>query len=402
MKIRTSWLVVWSIGIVALGSRPVLAEDIKGRFGIGGIFEAVWPLGQESVKQQADNVGPGLGGWLRYGLSKHLSAAVSYENIHLGNDIRVEPVILQGIYSLMPDRKVSPTIIAGGGISRGVDAKNFSRAAWKGGLGLELFPNRNFAIGPQVTFHYVDSGHSSPRHLNALGGGLNATWFFGGAKEAAATPAAAAPVAAALVSVSASPSSVVLGPGASQSISAAVDNTSNKAVTWSINPPLGSVDANGVYTAPATVSFAQDVTVTATSVADPSKSATSIVRLTPPAAAPQTVSISLNVLFDTGKTVVKPAYKADIAKVAEFMQSYPGTSAEIAGYTDNVGSEKMNISLSQRRADAVRQYLIDNFGIDAARLTAKGYGPARPIADNKTVEGRAQNRRVVATLTATK
>jgi OmpA-OmpF porin, OOP family len=114
------------------------------------------------------------------------------------------------------------------------------------------------------------------------------------------------------------------------------------------------------------------------------------------------VSIALNVQFDTGKHAVKPEYDGQLSKVAEFLKSYPESRAEIEGHTDSMGSAASNTALSQRRADAVRQALIDRFGADGGRLTAKGYGPDKPLADNGTAEGRAQNRRVIATFTATK
>ncbi|MFA5141281.1 MAG: OmpA family protein, partial [Elusimicrobiota bacterium] len=117
---------------------------------------------------------------------------------------------------------------------------------------------------------------------------------------------------------------------------------------------------------------------------------------------PEKVSIELKVLFDTAKHDVKPEFHAEIQRVADFMKSYPDTKAEIEGHTDNQGEADYNRGLSQRRADAVRQVLIDNFDIPADRLTAKGYGPDQPIADNGTEEGRTRNRRVVAILTATK
>ncbi len=118
--------------------------------------------------------------------------------------------------------------------------------------------------------------------------------------------------------------------------------------------------------------------------------------------ADEKVSIQLNVLFDTGKAVVKPDFDTEIKKVADFMNNYPEVKAEIEGHTDNVGAEAMNVSLSQKRADAVSQALSTKFGIAASRLSAKGYGSAKPIADNKTVEGKAKNRRVIATIEAIK
>jgi OOP family OmpA-OmpF porin len=118
----------------------------------------------------------------------------------------------------------------------------------------------------------------------------------------------------------------------------------------------------------------------------------------PPA---EKVSMTLAITFDTGKANVKPQYRDQIDSVVNFMKTYPTTTSEIEGHTDNVGSAKSNVALSQRRADALRKAIIAA-GIDGSRLTAKGYGPGKPIADNASPEGRAKNRRVVATLTAAK
>jgi OOP family OmpA-OmpF porin len=112
------------------------------------------------------------------------------------------------------------------------------------------------------------------------------------------------------------------------------------------------------------------------------------------------VSITLEVLFDTNKAVVKPQYLPNVEKLAQFMRDYPNTSADIEGHTDSKGTNDLNKRLSQRRADSVRETLISQFGIDANRLRAVGYGEERPIADNNTAAGRQQNRRVVAVITA--
>jgi OOP family OmpA-OmpF porin len=113
------------------------------------------------------------------------------------------------------------------------------------------------------------------------------------------------------------------------------------------------------------------------------------------------ITIALNVEFDTAKAVVKKKYHNDIKKVADFIKGHPGTTAVIEGYTDNVdkfNNPENNIKLSQARADSVRQYLIDNFGIDASSITAVGYGPDKPIASNDTKKGREKNRRVQAVI----
>lgn len=108
------------------------------------------------------------------------------------------------------------------------------------------------------------------------------------------------------------------------------------------------------------------------------------------------VSIDLAVTFDTNSAVVKDEYIGEVRKVAEFMNQYLNTNVTVEGHTDSSGSDAYNKSLSQRRADAVRDVLVQRLGIEAERVTSVGYGEERPIADNNTVEGRAVNRRVVA------
>jgi len=110
------------------------------------------------------------------------------------------------------------------------------------------------------------------------------------------------------------------------------------------------------------------------------------------------ITKTLNVQFDTAKYDIKPKYHDNIKEVADFMKTYPNTKFVIEGHTDNVGKDAYNVRLSQNRANSVKQYLIDKFGIDATTVEAVGYGPSRPVADNSTPEGKQKNRRVDAVL----
>ncbi len=389
---------------ICMASIPAQAQDVSGRLGLTGIAQAGFAAGQSSVRRQADDVGSLFGAMLRYGVSKHWSAGVSYENFDAGNGVRVEPLLLNGIYHLSPEKKWSPSVLLGLGASRGVDVKNFNHIAAKAGVGLDYFLHPDFSVGPQVSYHYVSETDDSVRHLHAFGVGIGATLFFnsawctGDVKPAA--PAAAVPAPS--LALALQPATATLTPGQSQQFNAKVSGASNKEVNWSLSPSLGSISNTGLYTAPASIALAEKVTVTATSAADGSKSASSLVYLNPPANAAQQVNIELKVLFDTSKDVVKPEYRAEIQQVADFMKNYPSSRAEIEGHTDNMGDDAMNQQLSQRRADAVLRYLVQEFSVGANRLTARGYGETKPLADNATAEGRAKNRRVVATLSASK
>jgi len=97
--------------------------------------------------------------------------------------------------------------------------------------------------------------------------------------------------------------------------------------------------------------------------------------------------------FESGSAALTPDSYAVLDQVVRSLMAYPEVRVEIRGYTDSVGSWEYNLNLSQKRAEAVKQYLV-NSGIDPSRLIAKGYGEADPIASNKTAEGRAQNRRI--------
>lgn len=114
------------------------------------------------------------------------------------------------------------------------------------------------------------------------------------------------------------------------------------------------------------------------------------------------VSIDLRVQFDFDQTEIKSQYVARLREFAAFMKAHPGTVAEIEGHTDGKGTAKYNQKLSERRASAVRHWLVNEGGIAAGRLVAAGYGLSRPVASNKTDEGRALNRRVIGTVKKTK
>lgn len=100
-----------------------------------------------------------------------------------------------------------------------------------------------------------------------------------------------------------------------------------------------------------------------------------------------------NIFFETGKDVLKKESNKQLDSVAAILQQYEFLRVSIDGHTDNVGSEKSNLDLSNKRASAVMTYLISR-GVSPSRLSATGYGPYKPLADNNTAAGRAQNRRV--------
>src|SRR5690349_9263486 len=113
----------------------------------------------------------------------------------------------------------------------------------------------------------------------------------------------------------------------------------------------------------------------------------------PGAPPPRPTYVLKGVTFPSGKSVLTPQSYATLDQVAGVLIANPDIRIEIAGYTDNTGSRMINVRLSAARAFAVRAYLARK-GVAPSRMTAKGYGPAGPVAPNTTVAGRAQNRRV--------
>ena len=108
------------------------------------------------------------------------------------------------------------------------------------------------------------------------------------------------------------------------------------------------------------------------------------------------MEVTLKVHFAFNSDVITSTYNADIKRVADFMKKAPDSSVWIEGHTDSTGPDAYNQDLSQRRAAAVAARLTSDYGIAADRVTAVGYGEARPKTDNSTLFKRSQNRRVKA------
>jgi outer membrane protein OmpA-like peptidoglycan-associated protein len=100
-----------------------------------------------------------------------------------------------------------------------------------------------------------------------------------------------------------------------------------------------------------------------------------------------------DVLFDFGKYDLRGEAREKLAKLSGIILAHPGLNLAVEGYTDNVGSDDINNKLSEKRAETVRAYLIQQ-GLSDANVTSQGFGKTTPVADNSTAEGRQKNRRV--------
>jgi outer membrane protein OmpA-like peptidoglycan-associated protein len=107
-----------------------------------------------------------------------------------------------------------------------------------------------------------------------------------------------------------------------------------------------------------------------------------------------------DVLFDSGRAELKAGAARTVDRLAAFMRDHPERSLQVEGYTDSIGSDALNLALSQRRADAVRAALVSS-GVEGSRITTNGMGKASPVAGNDTAEGRQRNRRVEIVISGT-
>lgn len=128
-----------------------------------------------------------------------------------------------------------------------------------------------------------------------------------------------------------------------------------------------------------------------------SRTASTTVTVNPPPPPPVSKVVdrlTVHVNFDTDKSSIRKADIPELQKAEAFVKKYPGYNISVEGHTDNVGKDKYNMALSERRAAAVKKYLEEHGAAHPDKIKTVGYGKTRPIADNKTAEGRFRNRRV--------
>jgi outer membrane protein OmpA-like peptidoglycan-associated protein len=205
--------------------------------------------------------------------------------------------------------------------------------------------------------------------------------------EAIKVTAPPPPMAAPTVSLMASPPSIDKGKCADLSW------TSTNASAVSIDPGIGGVAASGSRQVcpDATTQYM----VTAKGEGGTRTASTTLNVVAPPPAAPAPIDkLTIHVNFDPDKAQIRKEDVPDLQKALAFVKKYPGYKISVEGHTDSTGSEKYNQTLSVKRAEAVKKYLLDNGASDGDKIKAAGYGETKPIASNKTAKGRFENRRV--------
>lgn len=161
-----------------------------------------------------------------------------------------------------------------------------------------------------------------------------------------------------------------------------------KSYAWDFGDGSKSTEQNAKHSYSAAGSYNAKCTATDSyDVAGSGNAAVSVV------AATKRTIVLRGINFDFDKATIKPEFEGVLDAGVEALKENSGVRVQVAGYTDGVGTDAYNQGLSERRANAVLDYL-SSHGIDAARLSAVGFGESNPVADNETADGRSQNRRV--------
>lgn len=299
-------------------------------------------------------------------------------------DIRADRMSLDAYYTFNADSKFSPYILVGAGEGRikpdGMDS--FKDTIVNAGLGAFYRFTDKVALRMEAREVF-----NSDEDLNDAVAMLGLEFSAGAAAVAAEPQAQTEPEPAPVEEMAAAPEPVAPADADNDGVPDEADKCANTPAGVQVNAdgcPLDG-DKDGV------ADYLDKCPTTAELVVVDASGCDKVLT--------EAISLELKVNFDSGKAIVKDEYKGEIEKAAAVMKQYPSAYMEIQGHTDSSGRAAANNALSQQRADAVRAVLVNEFGVAGDHITAKGYGSSQPIADNKTAEGRTQNRRVVAVVT---
>ena len=319
---------------------------------------------------------------------------------------------VDAVFHFMPEGKLNPFIVAGiGGAHYKPRISNHDMAAFNVGVGAKYWLSDHVALRADLRDYMVTEITQETFHNVAATVGV--TLAFGGrdrpvpaqAERVEAKPdpvvvAPAPPPDAPTVSMYADPATIEQGQCAKLAWS------TTGASSASIDQGIGSMDPNGSrqvcpgattrYTVTAMGEGGTRTTSTTVTVNPPPPPPPAPVKVAPRAAPKVIDRLVLRVNFDFDESVVRKEDVAELQKAIDFVKKYPGYEISIEGHTDSRGTDKYNQALSERRAAAVKEYLLKHGMIDTHQdnIKTRGQGESQPIADNKMDKGRFENRRV--------
>lgn len=349
-------------GLVLLNGSVAIAEDDRSGFYLNlgvGIEDF------DSDRRLDDDTTYLLGGEYRFGEHWATELRYYYTDVaaDLGSDVDVDQYGLDGLYYFpIADSALEPYLAAGIGYAvfdNGSD--DMDEAQLNAGGGVRFYMSERFSLRADVRGIYGEDDDS----LDTLAS-VGISYFFGqgGQKQ--------------------QPEKDSDGDGVVDSLDQC-PNTPQGVEVDEVGCPLDS-DGDGVP------DYMDDCPNT--------PAGTEVDEQGCPLLVSKTVNHTLDVKFEHNSAKLTPDSQAEIGRLAAFLTKYGTAEAVIEGHTDSSGSDAYNLKISQQRADAVKQSLVDDHNIDTARLTAVGKGEADPIASNDTDAGRDQNRRVVVVIEA--
>ena len=344
-----------------------------------------------------------------------IEALIDYVNTEASRaNNRVEMYRYGGelLYHFMPESTFVPYLAVGlAGLNFDAFGKSSNTyTAFDTGVGAKYFLNDKFALRADARYIVYSNNSLAKNNLEYT---LGAYIPFGGtqpvAKPVEPPPAPAPPPPppkveppppppAPTAALTVTPATVTKGE------TATLNWKSQNASGCDIQPGIGPVPPQGVRAITPADSTSYNLSCSGAGGTATSAAGVTVV-LPPPPPKPKAAErfcdkpSTIIVEFDTNKSEIKTKYDEDLNKLGAFLKEWPKAKGEISGHTDNVGSDKYNLALSQRRAASVKTYLVDKFSIAPERLTTEGYGETKPIATNKTKEGRQLNRRIETNFT---
>jgi len=344
-----------------------------------------------------------------------IEALIDYVNTEASRaNNRVEMYRYGGelLYHFMPESTFVPYLAVGlAGLNFDAFGKSSNTyTAFDTGVGAKYFLNDKFALRADARYIVYSNNSLAKNNLEYT---LGAYIPFGGtqpvAKPVEPPPAPAPPPPppkveppppppAPTAALTVTPATVTKGE------TATLNWKSQNASGCDIQPGIGPVPPQGVRAITPADSTSYNLSCSGAGGTATSAAGVTVV-LPPPPPKPKAAErfcdkpSTIIVEFDTNKSEIKTKYDEDLNKLGTFLKEWPKAKGEISGHTDNVGSDKYNLALSQRRAASVKTYLVDKFSIAPERLTTEGYGETKPIATNKTKEGRQLNRRIETNFT---
>lgn len=381
---NTIFLLVATIIMIYPAAHAEDTYGLEGRWGVGGSVGMTSVTSPEIFKGGAQDMDAEMAYsfWGRYHFTDRLGAELAltrltykYTPAALSDlDPITDLVDVSAAYRMWPEKRFHVLLQVGVGYARitdfgpqGTAFEKMDDFMIKGRLGFEFMATDNIMLALHGDNYKINLGGGPSSNINVLSPSLAVTYYFGSNSSDVDTD----------------------GDGVRDSADKC-PGTEGGAI----------VDAEGCVTVPAKLDTDKDGISDADDRCPETPAGQTVNEFG--CAKTEKLEITLNVQFKSGSAVIDPQFMGELDTFAQFLTKHSQANAEIEGHTDNTGGEKQNFNISQRRAQAVVNALVKQHKIDRKRLTAKGYGPSQPIAENGTEDGRAKNRRVVAHVITTK